>query len=404
MVLSRSEQWYLAILDMLREVNLCQPDELPQLVSAVTEPLGADIRIFLVDYEQRVLHELPPLGRAGDHLEVQGTLAGLAFQRTDVQAESGDRRVLWVPLVDSTERLGVLRMALGDSPPASPVTERDPEVQFANLLAHLITAKMAYGDRLQQVRASQPMTEASVLLRQMLPPSTFTTDRLIVSASLQPAYAVGGDAFDYAVDADTAHLAIFDGVGHGMEAGLAVAVALSATRARRRNGESMAAAVMSADRHLNSQFSDSRFVTAVLAQLDLSTGELRYTNAGHPPPIVLRANGDVAVLEEGRRLPLALAAEPAEPSEPGQSHLEHADRLLLYTDGVIHSRNSKGEFFGIERLIDLALRHLDSDETTPESARKINEEVIDFHGGPPEDDATVLILEWSSSAARQALP
>ena len=117
MLPSRAEQWHLAILDLLREVNLCQPDRLPQLISAVTQSLALDIKIFLVDFEQRVLHEFGERSDTSEELPVEGTLAGLAFQRSEIKPEPGDPRIRWVPLLDSTERLGVLRVA-SDQPRA----------------------------------------------------------------------------------------------------------------------------------------------------------------------------------------------------------------------------------------------------------------------------------------------
>lgn len=400
MLPARAEQWHHAMLELLREVNLWQPDQLPQLVNAVTEQLAREVTIYLVDFEQHLLHEFS--GRPdGERLPVEGSLAGLAYQRGQVQVEPGDAGVIWVPLVDSAERLGVLRFAAYDAELRAFRDGDEPDVQFANLLGHLITAKTPYSDRLHQVRSSQRMTVASVLLRQLLPPSTFTSDRLVISASLQPAYAVGGDAFDYAVDHDVAHVAIFDGVGHGLAAGLGVAVALSAIRAGRRNVDDINLMAQAADDHLNAEFDDGRFVTGLLAQLDLRSGALRYVNAGHHPPIVFRRNGGTIVLEHGRRLPLGVAYTEA---QPGTYQLEPGDRLLLHTDGVIEARDHSGEFFGVDRLIDLAHRNFSANATTPEAARRINEAVVEFHDGPPEDDSTVVLLEWSSTAAEHALP
>ena len=397
MLPSRAEQWHLAILDLLREVNLCQPDRLPQLISAVTQSLALDIKIFLVDFEQRVLHEFGERSDTSEELPVEGTLAGLAFQRSEIKPEPGDPRIRWVPLLDSTERLGVLRVASDQPSAVGSLSAGNPEMQFANLVGHLIAAKTPYGDRINRVRSSQPMTVASVLLRQLLPPSTCTSDRIVVSASLQPAYAVGGDAFDYAIDDDSVYAGIFDAVGHDLEAGLSVAVALSAGRAARRNGQSIESMASAADEQLESEFGNSQFVTAVLAQLDLRTGSLRYLNCGHPPPIVLRPQGGGAeILEGGRRLPLALRSEGW---KEATYRMQPGDRLMLYTDGVIHARDGRGGFFDVDRLVDFARRHIRSDETTPEIARKINDQVIAFHGDLPDDDATVMLVEWSPAAA-----
>lgn len=71
---------------------------------------------------------------------------------------------------------------------------------------------------LHRVRRSRAMSTEGELLWRNLPPLTFATDTVAISAVLEPCYEVGGDAFDYAVDQDHAHLAIYDAVGHGLRA------------------------------------------------------------------------------------------------------------------------------------------------------------------------------------------
>lgn len=397
MLQSRAEQWHTAIIDLLKEINLSQPDELPHLVRAVTGHLARDIRIYLVDYEQETLRELVRSGSA-DERPVDAEGAGQAYRTGRVIAEPSDPAVLWVPLVDSTERLGVLRVATEGGEIRS--GDDEPDIQFAHLLGHLIAAKMPYGDRLQRVRSSQPMTMASVLLRQLLPPSTFTSDRLVLAAAMQPAYAIGGDGFDYAVDGDAARFVLLDGAGHGVTAGLSVAVALSAIRAARRNGGGFAEMIGAADAHLSEEFSNSQFVTGVLADLDLTTGALSYVSCGHPSPVVLSAAGGATTLDGGRRTPLGIPG----PVVPAAHRLRHGDRLLLYTDGMIESRSADGAFFSAERLVRKAHECIAARETTPETARHLTRAVMEHHRGPPEDDATVFLAEWSTTAAEEVLP
>jgi hypothetical protein len=397
---SRAEQWQWAIVGLLREVNLCRPDELPKLVKRVTGQLSREFTIYLVDYEQQTLRELTATG-AGDSQPVSGSIAGLAFQQSKVLAEPQNPRIVWIPLVDSTERLGVLRIESEVPEPATAFGAGEPGMQFANLLGHLIAAKLPYGDRLNQVRSSQPMSVNAVLLRQLLPPSTCTTEQLVISASMQPAYVIGGDAYDYSVDVGTAYIGIFDGVGHGLLAGLTIAVALSAIRAARRAGEDLTAMTLSADEHLEAQFPTSEFVTAILMQMDLSSGILRYINAGHPAGVVFSKDGSTAVLDGGRRLPLGVLPESVRPAE---HRLRPGDRILLYTDGAVEARDHDGDFYTPERLIDHARRLGVENETVPETARKLNEDVILHHHGPPDDDSTIVVCEWSRAAPERTLP
>src|SRR5205807_2529721 len=83
----------------------------------------------------------------------------------------------------------------------------------------LIVAKSDYGDFFEFHRRRQPMSIASELAWQLLPPLTFGSDRVVISGALAPAYDLGGDSFDYGVDADIARIAVFDAMGHGLEPG-----------------------------------------------------------------------------------------------------------------------------------------------------------------------------------------
>lgn len=156
-----------------------------------------------------------------------------------------------------------------------------------------------------------------------------------------------------------------------------------------------------ADAALVEQWDDSRFVTAVLGEIDLNTGRFRYLNAGHPPPVLLRGGRAVRVLDGGRRRPLGL--DDASATALGEEPMEPGDRLFLYTDGVTEARSPEGEFFGLERLIDLTERHSNSRLPTAEILRRISHAVIDHQGGRIADDATLLLVEWSPDAALRAL-
>jgi hypothetical protein len=346
---------------------------------------------YLVDQEQRALHaarkpELSPL-------PIDGTVAGRAFTVVE-PTPSGPGR-LWLPLLDDTERLGVLEVVA--EPPSlleNPEFRAECEL-FAELVGNFVALKMPYGDALLKVRRTQRMSEASELLWKLLPPLTFACRRMVISAVLEPVYSVGGDGFDYAVDDSSAHLAVLDTVGHGLRAGLGTAVALSAMRASRRAGDDLSAMAGAVDAALTGQMPDDRFATAILAQLDLDSGRLCYVNAGHPSPLMLRKGKVVGRLEGGRRLPLGLEDPHV---ELGEEHLEPGDRLLLFTDGVTEAQDRNGEPFGEQRLIDLLERHEAAGLPAPETLRRLCHAALAHYGGPPTDDATLLLIEWSRSA------
>jgi phosphoserine phosphatase RsbU/P len=397
--------WRAAVVDLLERTRLAQPDELATAVNQAVRRLGLDMTIYLVDQEQRDLRPLPEPGKPlPEPLSIDGTIAGRAFMTVQAVPSAGgagrpDR--LWLPLLDGTERLGVVEVIVVEPGRGDDAAFAEECSLFAALVGHLVTAKEPYGDRLLRVRRTRRMSEASELLWRLLPPLTFACERMVISAVLEPCYDVGGDGFDYALDGPRAYLAILDTVGHGLPAGLGTAVALSAMRAARRDDDGLYAIARAADAALVRYIGDARFATAVLAELNLDTGVLRYINAGHPPPLLLRQGKVIRRLDAGRRLPLGLDDPRIEIAE---EVLEPGDRLLLFTDGVTEARNHDGEPFGEHRLVDLVERHAAAGLPAAETLRRMCHAALSHYDGPPSDDATLLLLEWAHQAAQRMLP
>jgi hypothetical protein len=403
--LADARPWREAVVDLLERTRLAQPDQMAAAVNAALAGLGLVMTLYLVDKEQRFLRPLPEPGKPlPEPLPVDRTLAGRAF--TGVRAVSaGDASAgidrLWLPLVDGSERLGVVEVISARPAVLGSREFQDQCDMFAALVGHMVAVKMPYGDHLMRIRRSRRMSEASELLWTLLPPLTFACERMVISAVLEPCYDVGGDGFDYAVDDATALLAILDTVGHGLHSGLGTAVALSAMRAARRDGDGLYAIARAADAALVEYIPEGRFATAVLAELDLDTGRLRYLNAGHPPPLLLRRGKVVRQLGGGRRMPLGLDDPQI---EMGEEELQPGDRLLLYTDGITEARDHEGQPFGEDRLIELVERHAAAGLPAPETLRRLCHAALAHYDGPPRDDATLLLLDWSARAAERMLP
>jgi len=399
-------RWRDATVDLLERTRLSEPDALPAEVNAALRALEVDVTIYLIDYEQEALRPVPEAGRPlPQPLPVESTLAGRAFMAIEVMSGAArpgtnDPAVLWMPLLDGSERLGVLAIRADERALTSPDFRRHCDL-FAALLGHLVATKDPYGDTLERTRRSQPMSVASELLWKVLPPLTYACERFVISALFAPRYEVGGDGFDYAVDDGTAFLCLLDTTGHGLAAGLGTAVALSTLRASRRAGAGLYAMARAVDHTFEEQFSDSRFTTAVLATLDFDTGLLRYINAGHPQPAVLRNGRVVRRLTGGRRMPLGLDDPQIEVAE---ELLQPGDRLLLFSDGVVEARDRTGAPFGEQRLLDLAERQAFAELPAPETLRRLGRAVAGHLDGPPADDATLMLVEWSAAAAHRSLP
>jgi hypothetical protein len=364
------------------------PDELVAAVTRTGQALDAeDVAIYLVDYDQTLLVPLP------DHtdrtpLEIDTTLAGRAFAAVTVQeaeTESGQR--LWLPLLDGAERLGVLGLTL----PGVDDALRAQCGWLATLVAELLLSKGQYTDIYFQTRRRRPMDLAAEMQWQLLPPLTFVTPRVVIAGLLEPAYEVAGDAFDYALNGNTAHLAVIDAVGHDLTASVLAAVTVGSYRHSRRAGLDLEATHAAMDQAIAGQFGGERFVTGQLAQLDCATGQLQWVNAGHPLPLLVRRAKVVDTLACHPVPPLGVGlGQP----EIATAALEPGDRVLFYTDGVTEGRNLAGEPFGEARLADLLVRATLAGQPAAETMRRLAHAILAHQGRTPRDDATMVFLEW----------
>ena len=375
--------------DMVQASHLLVPDDVPVLLVEHAKGVGAeDAALYLVDYEQRVLVPVPnPDGPDRDEVTIDATLAGRAYRTLDIQTAARDEggvRV-WAPVLDGVERLGVLELAFGTEEP-----NLDEVRVLAGLVAEVVVTKQVYGDLFEQVRRRQPMSVAAELAWRLLPPLTFGTDQLVISGVLAPAYQLGGDSFDYAVDSRTARIALFDAMGHGLEAGLLASVAMAAYRTTRRAQTGLAGTAGAIHAAVSAQFGPDRFVTAVLAEIDLASGRLRWSVSGHPPPLLLRNGRMIKTLAGEVTPPLGVSGEV----EVNEEMLEPADQVLFFTDGVVEARSAAGEFFGIDRLVDMIARTSAAETPAPETMRRLLHAILDHQEGELQDDATIVVMEW----------
>ena len=132
----------------------------------------------------------------------------------------------------------------------------------------------------------------------LLPPRTFANEEVVIGAALEPAYEMGGDAYDYALAGETVHLSIFDAMGHDASAGLTSNLALAACRNYRRQGADLIRVSEGIEQVLIDEFGRAnRFATAILAELNTRTGVFSWVNRGHHPPVVLRGGRWIATLQ-----------------------------------------------------------------------------------------------------------
>lgn len=379
---------------LLGESRLVVPDRLPDLLDHHARLLGArSALMYLVDLDQRWLVALPREERKpADDLAVNASVAGRCYRSIEVlETVNGDgERSVWVPMLDGAERLGVVEFVFAGGGTGDP----DEMKALTGLAAELVMTKNEYGDFFHLARRRKPLTVAAELLWQLLPPLSFGTDEVVITASFLPTGDLGGDAFDYGVDLEQAEVAIFDAMGHDLQAGLLATAAVAAYRNGRRNKLGMAETAAHIHGTIAREFGSDRFVTGILTSLELATGRLCCCLAGHPPPLLLRQGRVVKALVGSPGMPFGIGPS----SEQFEVQLEPGDRVLLYTDGVTEARDASGRLFGVDQLVDLVARTAGSDPP-PETMRRLMHAVEDHNDGPMRDDGTAVMIEWRGASS-----
>jgi hypothetical protein len=383
-----------ALLELLGAAGAAPPERIPALVATAGRLLGAETVIHLIDHEQRSLVRLPsPASTGRARLGLDSTMAGRAFRTLQILSSDREGRpCLWVPILDGGDRLGVLEAGLTSASELYDPVLRQQCQWLADLLGHLLASMGSYGDELERFRRRRPLAPSSELIWQQLPPLAAGSDTFMLAGMLEPSYQAGGDAFDYALSEHTVSLGIFDAMGHGMSAAVVAAAALAGYRCVRRDGRRVVDQAASIDDVVSTTFPRSVFVTGVLAELDIASGHLRYVNAGHPPPLLLRQGRVVKELGGGRRVPFGLEATGL---TVGEEILEPGDWLALYTDGITEARDGSGAWFGESRLKEFLTRAIAAGQAPAETVRRLTQAVMEHQGGLLQDDATVLLARWT---------
>jgi hypothetical protein len=380
---------------MIDRAHEMPPQLIAPLVAEVIAVIGGrDVAVLLQDYDQMTLVALPGQGlMVGPPEPIAGSFAGRAFLGDAMVEQTLDDGVrLFVPMLDGTDRVGVLAFTA-----ASPSDDdRRLARRFAGLVADVLVTKSMYTDLFFQARRRRPMSLSAEMLWSLLPPLMMATPQVAVAGILEPAYDVGGDCFDYALNGDRLHIAIIDAMGHGLDAAAMATVGLAAYRHARRGDVGLSDLYASMDQAITAQFDHDRFLTAQMAGLDVDTGRLQWVNAGHPHPLLLRGRRVVRALDSPTTLPVGIGGATPHVS---QEHLEPGDRVLFFTDGIVEERMTGGELFGEARLIDQLERAEQAGGPVQRTVRQLSHALMRERSGATSDDATLFLLEWRGGTA-----
>ncbi|RJP32227.1 MAG: PAS domain S-box protein [Actinobacteria bacterium] len=230
---------------------------------------------------------------------------------------------------------------------------------------------------------------ASHIQGALLPDGPLENRLVKVLAHQEQARIVGGDWYDYWEEDNRLRLVIGDAAGSGIPAALLATLAMSAIRAEAKYGTDALGVVIKANRAIVPHRLEDRFITTFYCELEMDTLTLRYVNAGHNDPVLIRGGTELITLGSRKRIILGAFEDPDLEEEEVQ--LEPGDRIFIFTDGVIECRDSRRRMFGENRL----RRYLRGAGTRAPVAfvGGLVDTLKGFCGGKMEDDFTILLCD-----------
>jgi phosphoserine phosphatase RsbU/P len=229
-------------------------------------------------------------------------------------------------------------------------------------------------------------------------PSFLEYPEIDLFAMLKPAETIGGDLYDYFfIDKNHLLVAIGDVSGKGIPASLFMAITstLIKTHAKILSSKDI---VRRVNRELSDRNSNQYFVTLFLGILDIRSGLLDYCNAAHNFPYILHSDGTLQKLSKSHGLPLGIYKNKTYKSSAVELRLN--DMMILYTDGVINSRDTNKKHYGTDRL-ERNIQNL-NDLTAEEVVTKLIKSIMIFEGqGNQADDISLLALKYLNKTEDQ---
>ena len=229
------------------------------------------------------------------------------------------------------------------------------------------------------------------ILPQRFPPIEEMADMVDLFATMTPAKEVGGDFFDFfKIDEKRLGFVIADVSGKGVPASIFMAVSRTLLRATGMRGIDTNECLNYVNNMLCHESIDSMFVTVFYGIYNTETGLVEYTNAGHNPPYVVRADGTVDTLPMSENIVAGMFDDFTFTQSTLQ--LDKGDMLVLFTDGVTEAFNTSGEMFD-EKGLETTLENKGAGKSSHDICQEILKDVNDFSGKEPQsDDITLMAI------------
>jgi len=301
------------------------------------------------------------------------------------------RSMLAVPLQTDDRVIGLIYL---DSPHLIKEFTKD-DLSLLTVMANVAAiriehTRLAEVEQAERIHAKQ-LEQAAEIQRGLLPVQAPSVPGVDLAGYNAACHTVGGDYYDFLPYPDgRVGLLVGDVAGKGMPAALLMSSLQARVQVLFDDPTDLAALVTRLNRIISSNCPSNRFITFFIGVLEPKTGELKYVNAGHNPPIVAHADGSVEKLE-GTGLILGIL--PMATYQQGICRLDPGDAVLLFSDGVTEAvRPNADEEFGEERLAQVlaGLR----DQSADSIITCVNQMVEEFTGGaPPADDITLVVAK-----------
>ena len=229
------------------------------------------------------------------------------------------------------------------------------------------------------------------ILPQKFPPIEEMADMVDLFATMTPAKEVGGDFFDFfKIDEKRLGFVIADVSGKGVPASIFMAVSRTLLRATGMRGIDTNECLNYVNNMLCHESIDSMFVTVFYGIYNTETGLVEYTNSGHNPPYVVRADGTVDALPMSENIVAGMFDDFTFTQSTLQ--LDKGDMLVLFTDGVTEAFNTSGEMFD-EKGLETTLENKGAGKSSHDICQEILKDVNDFSGKEPQsDDITLMAI------------
>jgi serine phosphatase RsbU (regulator of sigma subunit) len=311
-------------------------------------------------------------------------------------ASSGIRSIVAAPLVDAEGTLGLITLCSRIAVRQFTQADLDMLVSIASAVA-LRVRNVALADELAARRVMEhELALAHDVQMAMLPRPLTLGPEVSVSAQLKPARSVGGDLYDFVVDGDRLWFIVADVAGKSIAAALYMAIVRTLFRAVARGEDGVEQVAGRMNQELARDNESMMFVTAAIGCLNVRTGVVVLVDAGHTPVVIGGTSAEVAVAAVPKGMALGVVADVVYTS--AWLTLEPGGMLVVYTDGLTDARDTRGAMFGEDRLHQAIAAGCGG---TPASlVAGVIGQVENFAAGaPPEDDLTLLAIQYHGRAA-----